>query len=53
MGRGGMEPGFCSELLEGDRIGVLGEDVEQLHHALDDLDGVFRGFWRGQRISCL
>ncbi|WP_454458294.1 hypothetical protein [Thauera phenylacetica] len=33
-----MQPSLDRELLELDRIGVIGKHVEQLHHALDDLD---------------
>ena len=37
-----MEPRARRQHLEADRIARIGQDVEQLHHALDDLDGVLR-----------
>jgi hypothetical protein len=36
-----MQPGFQRELLERHGVGVLGKHVQQLHHAIDDLDGIF------------
>ena len=36
-----MQARFVGELFERHRIYVLREDIEQLHHALDDLDGFF------------
>jgi hypothetical protein len=49
-----MQAGFQRQLLEADRIGVVGKDIEQFHHALDDLDaaagfrgGIRAGWWHG------
>jgi L-lactate dehydrogenase complex protein LldE len=36
-----MQSGFQGELFEADRVVIVGQDIEQFHHALDDLDGVF------------
>jgi hypothetical protein len=35
---GGMQPRVLRELLEAERLGMLAEHVEQLHHPVDDLD---------------
>ncbi len=35
-----VQPGFQRKLLERHGVGVLGKHVQQLHHAIDDLDGV-------------
>ena len=52
VGRGRVQPGFCRKLLERNRVVVPGQDVEQRHHALNDLNRILRGFLRGQRIFC-
>jgi hypothetical protein len=40
--RGGrMKPGVLRDLLEPERLRMLLQHVEQPHHALDDLDGIF------------
>ncbi|MNT36142.1 hypothetical protein D3C72_1722060 [compost metagenome] len=42
--RGGrMQARGQRQLFEADRVGVLGEGVQQGHHALDDLDGRLAG----------
>jgi hypothetical protein len=47
--RGGwVQTRLQRQLLEADRVGVVGKDIEQLHHALDDLDAAAR-FRRGIR----
>ena len=46
-----VQSGFQCQLLEADRIGVVGKDIEQLHHALDDLDAA-TGFGGGIRAGC-
>jgi hypothetical protein len=39
--RGGrVQPRLAGEDLQADRVRGVGQDVEQLHHPLDDLDGV-------------
>jgi hypothetical protein len=43
-----MQAGLERQLLEADRIGMVGKHIEQLHHALDDLDAA-TGFRRGIR----
>lgn len=43
-----MQSGFQCQLFETDRVMVIGQDIEQLHHALDDLDrGLDSGGWGG------
>ena len=37
----GVQPGVLRDLLQAERLGMLGEHVEQLHHPLDDLDRAF------------
>jgi hypothetical protein len=36
-----MQPGVLRDLLQSERLGMLGEDIEQPHHAVDDLDRAF------------
>ena len=43
-----MQTGLQGQLLQAHRIVVIGKDVEQLHHALDDLDRIL-GFDDGGR----
>ena len=38
----GMKSGVLRDLLEAQRLGMLRQDVEQLHHALDHLDRILR-----------
>jgi len=33
-----VQAGFLGEVLEAHRLVIVGQDIEQLHHAVDDLD---------------
>jgi len=35
-----MQPGVLRDLLQSKRLGMLRQDIEQLHHALDHLDRI-------------
>ncbi|WP_341647232.1 hypothetical protein [Thauera sp. SDU_THAU2] len=48
-----MEAGFQGKLLERNGVGMLGEDVQQLHHAVDDLNGVFAFGCSGSGVDLL
>ena len=47
-----VKPGLQCELLQGYRIGMLCEHIEQLHHAINDLNGVL-AFGNGSRVDLL
>ena len=46
--RGGVKPGVLGDLLQGERLGMLRQDLEQPDHALDHLDRILPLLFRGR-----
>jgi len=49
--RGGVQAGTLDQGLEADGVRGFGEDIQQRHHALNDLDGVLGGFRHAAWLS--